>query len=464
MDETTARLSARRELITTGPIASVLWKLTVPAAVWYLLNYSFFIADAYFIGKLGTQALGAMGLLSAVVVVVTTLAQGLGAALAAVASIYLGADQHRAAAKLTTHTLLLGLGVALLVPALGVPTIEPLFRMLGASDAQLPEIRQYMTVTYMGFAFVVLPSVAQSGIRSTGDVLTPALILLGSGTINVVLDPLLIFGVDGLVPAMGVSGAAVATLASRVLGTVASLYLLGRRDRLLLPTLSDLRASWSVILRIGLPVAAQMSTLAIVGAVNMRVAADMAPALMAGLGVGYRIEAAATAMLFGLPVILPTFIGQNIGAGNPTRAGEGILTGSKQVIGCQLVIAGLLAACAPVISARFSADPEVRTLIEQFLWIVPISYGAHTVTAATAGTFIALGRMRDYLTIGVVPALVLGATPLIAAHFYGATGLLSAMCIARIAVGIVAGLWLRRVLLQTGLLEARPSPAVEGST
>jgi putative MATE family efflux protein len=450
-------LAQRRELIVGGALGPVLWRLVVPAAVWYLLNYAFFIADTYFVGQLGTEPLAAMGLITAVVVLTITLSQGLGSALAALASIYLGAGQHVPAARLISHTLWLGAAVSVAVAVIGVLTIDPLFVALGASADQLPYIREYMVVFYLGYAAIALPTIGQSAIRATGDVVTPAVLLMISGLVHVLLDPILIFG-NGVVPAMGVRGAAIAAVLARAIGGVLTLWILARRDRLLaLGDLTGLRDSLRVIARIGLPVALQMSVLALVGAANMRIAGSLGPEAVAGIGVGFRIEAIATAMVFGLPVILPTFIGQNVGAGKPLRAGEGALLGARQVFWVQLAIALLLAVSASAIAAPFSPDERVRGVIRSFLFVVPVSYALHALTSAAAGTFIALGRMRAYLIVGALPGVLFIGMSWLGAHFYGELGLFGALSFARMALGVAAFLWLRSVLRSVGFLAPKVS-------
>lgn len=452
-ENATHRLAQRRELIIGGPLGSVMWRLVVPAALWYLLNYSFFIADSYFVARLGTKPLAAMGLITAVVVLTITLSQGLGSALAALASIYLGAGQHAQATRLISHTILLGLAVSLGIALLGVPTIDPLFRALGADAEQLPYIREYMLVFYLGYAFVALPTIGQSAIRATGDVITPALLLMISGLLHVLLDPILIFG-NGVVPALGIRGAAVAGLIARGFGALLTLWIVSKRDRLLdLRDLAGWRDSFRVIARIGLPVALQMSVLAVVGAVNLWIAASLGPEAVAGLGVGFRIEAVATALVFGLPVILPTFIGQNVGAGKAHRAGHGALLGAQQVFWVQLGIALLLALCAAPLTAAFSPDEHVRGVIHTFLLILPVSYALHALTSTAAGTFIALGRMRSYLIVGALPGLLFIGMSWLGARLFGMVGLLGALSLARIALGVIAFLWLRSVLRSVGFLQ-----------
>jgi putative MATE family efflux protein len=457
MAEASSGAAARRAMMISGPLRPVLLRLITPAALWYVLNYSFFVADTYFVARLGTDALAAMGLMSAVVILIMTVSQGLGGALAAIVAPLLGANQRPAAARLVTHTLVLGALLAVLIGALGILTIDPLFRALGATESQLPAIREYMRVTYLGYLFVMLLSIAHSGIRATGDATGPALILLAAGIVNVVLQPILIFG-WGPVPAFGVGGAAIATLIARVVGTLITFQVLARRDQLLdLRAREGLRESWSKVVKIGVPVVIQMTCLALANAVALRIASKLGPAMVAGLGVGHRIQALATALMYGLPVILPTFIGQNLGAGALARAGEGVRVGTRLVVGWQLGVAVLLAVLAGPLSLVFSEEPIVRNVVQQFLWLTPVSYAAITFTSAAAGTFVALGRLRAYLTIGIVPNAITLLVTWSGAQLFGMFGLMAGTALANTVIGLVAGVWLKRVLVAHGLLRQPPS-------
>lgn len=460
MNDTRDVLQSRRLLITEGPLASVMARLVVPSAIWYLLNYAFFIVDAYFVGKLGTTQLSAMSLICAVLALSLTIAQGMGAALSAITSIYLGAGMQSEATRLVTHTLLLGLLVSIAVGVGGFLTIEPCFRALGASHDQLPFIREFMPFWYAGFAFVLLSTVAQSAIRATGDVKTPLWVLLGTGAVNIALDPVLMSGV-GSWPGLGMRGVALAGVIARALAVVIGLALVARRDHLLCAAelRTSVRASWGVIGRIAGPVVMQMGSLALTGAVLLGIAAKLGPEIVAAVGVGLRIDAIASALTLGLAIILPTFIGQNTGAGKPQRAGAGILMGMRQVVLAQTLIAMLVAFAAPRIGSAFSHDPRIQQTITLFLRIVPVGHIAYAMLTASAGTLIALGRMRSYLVIGVAPCLVSIALAWFGSHAWGPVGLIVALPIARASAGILAWMWVSRQLRQTGLLATLPTSA-----
>jgi putative MATE family efflux protein len=452
-------LNARRRFVTEAPVARVLWLLMVPASVWYLLSYSFFVADAYFVGQLGTEKLAVMGLVVTVVMLSLTLAQGIGAALASIAPFMLGRGEHGGVARLVFHALLLGATIALLLLLIAPPLTDPLFAILGANESMRADAKLYMDIWFMGFGFAVAGVVGQSALRASGDVATPALILLCTGVLNVALDPVLIFGL-GPVPALGLKGAAIAAVVARAVGASATLWIVARRDRLLSFSglkLVELGASWSRLAKIALPVTLQMVSFGLVAAATLRIAGSLGAPSVAALGVGNRIEAILAALVFGLPMILPTFIGQNAGAGKTSRVGQGALLGARQVALAQLVIGILAAAFAPWLARPFSDDDAVRSLIQTFAWYAPLSYIGYALTGTAAAVFMTLGRMGSYLALTVLPTLPAVALAWLGARTFGFVGLLCAMSFVRIAVGLIAWFWVRSFLRTNGYLRHEPA-------
>jgi putative MATE family efflux protein len=443
-------LRARMLLITEGPLPRVMRKLVVPSAIWYLLNYGFFVVDTYYVGRLGTSQLAAMSLICAVLALTITLAQGVGSALAATVSAQLGAGKHAEASRLVTNTLALAVILAAALWVVGTPSVDVLFVALGATPEQLPFVREFMPIWYAGFGFVMLSTACQAAIRATGDVTTPVLILLGTGVLNALLDPVLMDG-WGPVPAQGMRGVAMAGLLSRAAGTLIGLWIVARRDSLLrFEAFGSLRASWIAISRIAGPVILQMMAFALSTAALLRIAAEIGPEMVAGLGVGTRIDAIVSALVLGLPIVLPTFIGQNAGAGNLLRAGQGIVIGMRQVLVAQVAIAVALALSAHGIAAAFSDDPAVREAVALFLLVVPAGNVAYALLTTAAGSLIALGRMRGYMVTGIAPCIACVAFAWLGARFFGALGLIVAIPLVRIAGGIVSWIWVKAELRAAG--------------
>ena len=208
--------------LTSGPIGSTLVRLSAPMLVGILAMMAFHVVDTYFVARLGTLALASITLTFPVVMVVGTFTLGLGVGAMAVISQGIGAGDRSQIRRYTTDALTLAGCCVVVLMIVGLATFEPLFRLLGATDAMLPLIRRYMLIWYSGMLFYVVPIIGNNIIRATGDTLTPSVVMIVSVAVNGVLDPLLIFG-WGPIPALGISGAGIATVLARGITLVVAL-------------------------------------------------------------------------------------------------------------------------------------------------------------------------------------------------------------------------------------------------
>ena len=230
--------------LTQGTVPATLLRMAVPMLGGTFALNAFNLTDTWFVAQLGTLPLAAMGFSFPVVMFLISITFGLCAGVTTVVSHALGSGDHSRAKALTTHTVILSVGVTFFISIIGLLTIDPLFRLLGANDKVLPLLHEYMTVWYLSVVFIILPMVANNVIRATGDMILPSMIMILSSVLNVILDPIMIFGLWGF-PAMGIRGAALATLIARGITGVVVLYFLYHRYQLL----SFERLSWSAMLR-----------------------------------------------------------------------------------------------------------------------------------------------------------------------------------------------------------------------
>lgn len=134
--------------------------------------------------------------------------------------------------QLATHSLLLAFLVVSLFCGLGYFTINPLFTFMGAEDQTMHLINDYMTVCYFGLPFLVIPIVSNIIIRTSGESLIPSVIMVFTAIVNVILDPILIFGYSSM-PEIGIKGAAVASVTARIYTFVFSSFILIFKEKLL---------------------------------------------------------------------------------------------------------------------------------------------------------------------------------------------------------------------------------------
>jgi putative MATE family efflux protein len=335
------------------------------------------LVDTYFIGKIGEQELTAMAFTFPLVFFVTGSSMGMSIGVSSVVSRAIGSGSGERVRLLTSHSLLLGIFMVIGLLSIGFPLLNPILRAMGATDDLLPLIRSYMLPWGCGIVFLVTPMIGNSVIRSTGDTLIPSMVMLIAGFINVILDPIFIFG-WGPVPAMALRGAALATVTAYVVVSLVMGCLLRFKYKLLVFKLGSLRsvwASWKEVLEIGFPAVLTNQMIPVANGILTAMVTGYGDTATAAWGVSTRLESLMMAPFFALSTVMAPFVGQNTGAGRNDRVREAIKFGGKFCLIGSLFIWLSTASAGPVISGLFTQNPETMRLIQLHLWIVPISYG-----------------------------------------------------------------------------------------
>lgn len=451
----------RRELLE-GPIAATLLRKTLPVIGGMIAMMSFNLVDTWFISRLGTEPLAAVSFTFPVVFTVISLAIGLGIGTSAVVARRLGRGEFEAVRRRTTDAALLALAVGLLMTLLGLATLEPLFRLLGADDALMPHIRDYMGIWYLGAAAVIVPRVLNSVLRAHGNTVTQGLMMALAAGANVLLDWLLIFGV-GPFPAMGVSGAALATVLSWGLMAVALGFQKELRGLIDLAGLTPagLLESWRELGRIAGPAALTSVFTPVAMGLLTRIIAGYGHDAVAGFGVGTRIEAVAQIAVLGLSMTLSPLVSQNAGAGQLDRVRRAIFGCFAFVLAWQLLVWLLLQGLAPWVVAGYAERDGVGEVLRTFLWLVPLGLGAQGVVILAVSSCNALHRPARAMRLSVTRLFLL-LVPLawLGGRLAGTTGVFAGMLAANGLMAIVAWWQVRRLLRQV----STPGEAAESTT
>jgi putative MATE family efflux protein len=383
------------------------------------------------------------------VLFISSLAQGIGMGSSAVISRAIGGQNYQRVRRLASDSLTLGILVVGIGAVAGRLTIRYLFGVLGAEGVILDYISEYMSIWYIGMLFVVVPMVGNNIIRATGDAKTPGMVMVLGAATNLILDPLLIFGL-GPFPAFGIQGAAIATLIGRGLTFFISMYVLVFREKLLtakLPTPAELWESWRDILHIGIPNAATKMIIPLGNGFITRVIASYGAAAVAGYGVASRVEFFSLAALNALSAVIGPFIGQNLGAGKIERVKAGFKVSGhfSLYVGAFLFIVYL--AFAGKIATIFNADPQVIATTALYLRIVSFAYAAQGFYLVVSAGLNVMKRPLQAAGLSVlemfgfsVPLALLGS------YLFGTVGVFTAIAFSYTATGLVALWTVRRVL------------------
>ncbi len=363
--------------ILEGNISKVIIQLSIPMIYGFLSVIGVSLVDAYFIGKLGTLQLASFGFIFPVIFLINGIAIGIGNGVSAVVAKAYGAKDIELARRYTTDALILAVSLVLLISIIGLFTIDPVFRLIGAKDDTLPFIKEYMNIWYLGSVFAVFPMIGNAAFTAIGDTRTSSIMMILVLIFNTLLDPIMIFGF-GPIPAMGFKGAAIAVVISRVFVLFASLYVLVVKDKIISKNYPGFRLmleSWKKILYIGVPSAATNIIVPIGFAIIIHIAAKFGKEAVAAISVAERIEAMSVTVLIAIAVAMSPFVGQNLGAKNFGRIKTGMRKAFQFSLYWGAFLALILITCSGYIVLGFSRDPIVIEYFKSYFYIVPLSYG-----------------------------------------------------------------------------------------
>ncbi len=447
---------ARRRILEEPIIKTMIW-LAWPIILGNLVNISYNLVDAYWLGKLGRQAFGAPTVTWPLIFFFYSLGFGYAFAGISLISQFFGAGDKKMAARSAGNLLSFMFLVAVSISGFGF-LLSPIFlQWMSVPPDVYPLAVQYIRVifigvplTFIGFAFNITAS-------SLGDTRTPTYIGIVSSLLNMVLDPFLIFGWAGF-PRLEVIGAAVATITSRTLVSIIGLYLLFHGYKGLKIHLGDLRVeSWWIrkIIHIGTPLAIQRSSTALGFTIMMSLVSMYGSAVIAAYGIAIRIIDIIQSFTWGIMRATSIMVGQNIGAEYYTRAK---LIAHKSMT---LITIILLAGALPIYLFRvelvsiFINDPAViyegSRLLSIFTWSIPF-FGLFFVAGGIAN---GSGHTKAFALISIIRLWVLriGLSYLLALMLgMGPLGIWIGMALSNIGAGlmglawIMKGTWLQRVI------------------
>ena len=435
--------------LTEGPVGKHLLNMALPVLLGITTMMGQAFIDAYFLGMVGDRALAAYAFAYPILMIVTSVAIGLGAGTSSVVARAIGSNDMQRARRLATDSLLLSFLITAALCFVGFLTIEPLFLLLGAPVDMIPLIRGFMIILYSGVPFVVVGMVGMASMRATGDTRLPSTLMILGAILNVGLDPVFIFGV-GPIPAMGLNGAAIAALIARGVIFVGALYLLRGRLNMVSfnkPDPLELRKSWRDILHVGIPASGTNAIVPIATAIITAMIASYGPEAVAGFGVASRIESLVLVMFYALSAVIGPFVGQNLSAGSKERILESLRLSMLFCVGAGLSVAAVLFLASTALPSIFSDNDTVVSVAGLFLIIAPIGYAGYGLVMTINAAFNGMGKPMPGVVVSLMRTILLYVPlALVGQHFYGITGIFAAYTAANIITGFVAYGWINRTV------------------
>ncbi len=385
--------------LTSGSTRSQLLRLGTPMIFGIAAAMSMSLVDAYFIGKIGTEQLAAIGFTFPVILTIQSLSIGLGAGAASVAARAYGEGERDDIRRIATDSLVLGLLIVSVLTVAGLMTIRPIFSLLGADDATMEHIVSYMRVWFLGVPLLVIPQIANSLLRAGGDSLIPSSIMITAAVVNAILDPILILGLWGF-PRLELVGAAWASNGVRAVTLVLSLSVVIFRENLVTlnwPGVTVILASWKRIIKVALPAAFGSSINPLGIAIVTALLAAIGASTVAAFGVATRIEAFAAIPMFALSAAIGPIAGQNWSSNNRQRVQKALVQSYLFCIVWSLLIGIGLWLGGEFLASQFSSDKTVVKEVATYLAIVPFSLMGYGIVTIAAGCFNAIDLAKRSL-------------------------------------------------------------------
>lgn len=435
------------KMLGTEKIGKLLVKLSVPAIIGMLVNALYNVVDTIFIGRgVGTLGIGGITIAFPVQLIIMSVGMLVGMGSASVISRSLGRGDRDRASKTAGNAFVISTIFGIAVMVLGLLFMQPILRLLGATDEILPYAREYLSVILFGAVFITFAMAANNIARAEGKAVVAMLTMLIGTGMNIVLDPIFIFGLK-----MGIRGAAAATVISQFLAFAFLLVFFISGKSSLKIMLKHLKPDWPVlgeVFKLGIPIFVRqlgMSILAIV--VNNSLRAYGSEVHIAGFGIINRLLMFTLMPIMGISQGFQPIAGYNYGAGSTDRV--------KQTVRLSIIVSSAVALFAFLVMMLFprtllqvfTADAQLILEGTQALRVVIIALPFIGLQLIGSTYFLAIGKAIPSLLLGMSrQILFLIPLVLLLPLTLGLSGVWTAFPIADGLATLATVLWMARDL------------------
>jgi len=357
-------------------IGKAIFLLAVPMILELIMESTFAVVDIYFVGTLGASAVATVGLTETYLFLLYSIGMGLSMAVTAIVARRIGEKEKEKAGITAVQSIFIAVLISLPFTLAGIFFARDLLALMGADEWTLEHGYHYTEWMLGGNAVIVLLFMINAIFRGAGDAAIAMRVLWIANGFNIVLDPVLIFGL-GPFPELGIEGAAIATNIGRGIGVLTQLWLLFRGGKHIRVLRSYLHLNWAIIFRIlrtslggvGQMIVAMTSWIFI-----MRIIAEFGSQAVAGATIALRIMMFTMMPAWGMSNAVATLVGQNLGAKKPDRAERSVwITGFWNML-FLIVVAIVYFLFSESLVGIFTDDAGVISVGSEWLRIVSYSY------------------------------------------------------------------------------------------
>ena len=385
-------------------IRKAVFLLAVPMILELVMESTFAVVDIYFVGKLGPSAVATVGLTETYLFLLYSIAMGLSMSVTAIIARRVGEKKKEEAGRSAIQSIIIGCLASVPFSIAGIFFAKELLTVMGGDEWTIQNGYRFTQWMLGGNLVIMLLFVINAIFRGAGDAAIAMRILLIANGINIILDPILIFG-WGPIPAFGIEGAGIATTTGRGIGVICQLWLLFKGGKHIKATMEQLvweaKLIWHILKTawggIGQMIVSMTSWIFLV-----RILSDIGSEAVAGATIAIRIMMFTIMPAWGLSNAAATLVGQNLGANNPDRAEAAVWRTGLYNMGFLILVSILFFFMHDKLIAIFTDDPKVIAIGGEWLRILSYSFFVYGWWMVTVQAFNGAGDTKTPTKINIV--------------------------------------------------------------
>ena len=399
-------LQGKEQDFTSLSLKTAIFVLAIPMILEMMMESAFAVVDIFFVAKLGEHAIATVGLTESVVVLVYAMGFGISMAATALIARRFGEKEYKEAGAAAFQLLIVGGVISIILGILGWVFAPDVLGLMGAEAKVIETGVNYTRIIFAGNTAIMLLFLLNGAFRGAGQAHHAMRSLWIANGLNMVLDPILIFGV-GNIEGLGLEGAAIATTFGRGVGVVYQLYHLFNGKHKLKILKENIVISWEIIKKI-MEIAAGGMGQFLIDSVSWialtRMNAEFGSASLAGFTIAFRVLIFTLLPAWGLSGAASTLVGQNLGAKQPDRAEKAVWLTTRYTVTFMASVTGVYLLFNQQLAGFFTDIPEVQAVAAQGLWVVVLGYVFFAVGMVLTQAFNGAGDTRTpaWINIGVL--------------------------------------------------------------
>lgn len=399
-------LRGKEQDFTSLPLKTAIFVLAIPMILEMMMESAFAVVDIFFVAKLGEHAIATVGLTESVVVLIYAMGFGISMAATALISRRFGEKEYVEAGAAAFQLLIVGSAISILLGILGWIFAPDILGLMGAEPRVIATGVSYTRIIFAGNTAIMLLFLLNGAFRGAGQAHHAMRSLWIANGLNMILDPILIFGI-GNWSGYGLEGAAIATTFGRGIGVVYQLYHLFNGKHKLKILKENIVISWEIIkkiMEIAIGGMGQFLIDSVAWIALTRMNAEFGSASLAGFTIAFRILIFTLLPAWGLSGAASTLVGQNLGAKQPDRAEKAVWITARYTVIFMASVTGIYLLFNQQLAGIFTDIPEVKAVASQGLWVVALGYVFFAVGMVLTQAFNGAGDTKTpaWINIGVL--------------------------------------------------------------